>query len=74
MTQSVLAQETAHFSPSDQAIVADLLALAATLATPRTTPEALSDKLLTLSEAPRWVRVLVAKAALSDAAPAQVAA
>lgn len=65
--QSILASETAHLVGEDRAKITAMLADAQAFAQAcaNATPEAITLKLLTLHEgAERWVRQLVARAAL----------
>ena len=68
--RELLHVETAHLTGRDAEAVDWLLGEAIILAreTPGVTEQALETKLLTLFEAPRWVRALVAKAALETVA------
>lgn len=77
--RTLLQRETAHFGRADRDGVAWLLRQAEDLARafPSASCDALADKLLTLCPVDRWVRVLVAKAALQPreiASPAALAA
>jgi hypothetical protein len=67
--RAVLSRETAHLAQPHKDQVARLLGEAVLLARacPRVTPQALSLKLLTLFGGERWVRELVAKAAIEAA-------
>lgn len=73
--RSILARETAHFTTADKALVAWLLVQAESLAAdcPAATEDALVLKLLTLDDCPRWVRVLIARAALRPVEPSSPA-
>lgn len=66
--KAILERETAHFSADEQADVRQLQDVARHLLAgcPVATPRALADKLQTSLIAPRWVCVLVAKAAIAD--------
>lgn len=64
---AILAAKTAHFTPR-QVRDRDWLLEEATAMLglwPHASPEAIMAKLLCLHDAPRWVRVLIARAAIS---------
>ena len=68
--RALLAQETAHLARVDQRQVNDMIAIALALVDrhPQAPAEPIADKLLTLFPgSERWVRVLVAKAAIEAA-------
>lgn len=74
---TVLLRETAHLSQTERDTIQRLLTLARTMLayTPRATEQALTTKLLSYGECPRWVCVLMASAALDEAVqPVRVAA
>lgn len=69
--RDILARETAHFAGPQRVQLAAMIADAAEFAArcPHAPPEAISVKLMTLHEnAPRWLRQLVALAALEAVA------
>lgn len=75
--RDLLARETAHLPPAEQALRDQCLALACDYANiPGVIAEAITIKLLTLVDgAPYWLRLLVSKAALEAvAAPVSAAA
>jgi len=70
-----LTRETAHFSQSDRDLVARRLVVAIELALawPQAPEQAITLKLLSLGDCPRWVCELLARAAL-ELAPARALA
>jgi hypothetical protein len=76
MTQAaVLARETAHLSRTDRDLIARRLVVATELAIhyPAAPERALTDKLQSFGDCPRWVCELLSRAAM-EAAPLRVAA
>ena len=73
--QDVLARETAHLPQTDRDLIARRLGAAVALARrfPTADEQAMATKLQSYGGAPRWVCVLIARAAL-ECRPAPVAA
>ncbi len=72
---TVLERETAHLPRTDRDLITRRLVIAIELALhfPAATERALTDKLQSLGDCPRWVCELIARSAL-EVAPLRVAA
>lgn len=70
--QAILRRETAHLPQRDLDLIAQRLVVAIELAVhfPTATEQALTDKLQSFGDCPRWVCVLVARAA-QEVAPSR---
>lgn len=73
---AILSRETAHLSQTERDLIARRLVVARELVThfPRADEQAVTTKLQSLGDCPRWACVLLAKAALSDGVAVSVAA